>query len=170
MPDKLTDKEIVKALEWCVSKFKNAGFVYMGVDGTKLVRTQEVLDLINRLQADYDRLQKSYLRNQEIFAEQSLENERLKAENERLKNNPTLPKSGFINLLCDALIYTETLEQYNKFRRTLKAEIYKECIGKATNKILPMLTTATLEDKETICFCLNALDNLLKENGGLNNE
>ena len=57
MPDKkLTDSEIIKALEWCVSKFKNAGFVYLGVDGTKIVRTQEVLDLINRLQAENERL------------------------------------------------------------------------------------------------------------------
>ena len=51
---------------------------------------------------------------------------RQQAEIERLKNNPTLPKSGFINLLCGAFIYTETLEQYNKFRRTFKAEAYKE--------------------------------------------
>jgi len=55
---KLTDNEIVKALEWYVSKFKTAGFVYMDADGTHLIGTQDVLDLINRLQAENERLDK----------------------------------------------------------------------------------------------------------------
>lgn len=57
MPDKkLTDNEIIKALEWYVSKFKTVGFVYMDADGTHLIGTQDVLDLINRLQAENERL------------------------------------------------------------------------------------------------------------------
>ena len=54
----MTDNEIVKALEWYVSKFKTAGFVYMDADGTHLIGTQDVLDLINRLQAENERLDK----------------------------------------------------------------------------------------------------------------
>ncbi len=85
---------------------------------------------IATLQAENSNLQE---KNSNLtFDLTSLQNDltSLKAENERLKNNPTLPKSGFINLVCDALVYTETLEQYNKFKRTFKAEAYKECIEK----------------------------------------
>ena len=56
MPDKPTDKEIKKALEWNASKFPTAGFVYMTADDTKLVNTKNVLDLINRLQAENEEL------------------------------------------------------------------------------------------------------------------
>ena len=52
----MTDSEIMKALEWYVSKFKNTGYVYLDVDGTKFVSTQEVLDLITRQQAEIERL------------------------------------------------------------------------------------------------------------------
>ena len=50
----------------------------------------------------------------------------LKAEVERLQANYTLPKKGFFNLLCGALVYTETLEEYNKFRKEIKSEARKE--------------------------------------------
>lgn len=37
--------------------------------------------------------------------------------------NSEMPQKGYFNLLCGALVYTETLEEYNKFRRTIKAEL-----------------------------------------------
>lgn len=52
----MTDSEIMKALEWYVSKFKNTSYVYLDVDGTKFVSAQEVLDLITRQQAEIERL------------------------------------------------------------------------------------------------------------------
>ncbi len=51
---------------------------------------------------------------------------RQKAEIERLQKNNILPSEGFFNLLCGALVYTKTLEEYNKFRRTFKAGAIKE--------------------------------------------
>ena len=124
MPNKLTDEEIVKALNTVlyVREF------IIAKNGNVLVTVGDFLDFINRLQA----------------------------ENERL----TIRLRKAEHQLDDSMI------MYN----TIKAEAYKECIEKAANKILPMLTTATLEEKETICFCLDALDNLLKELVGENNE
>lgn len=80
MPNKITDDEIIKALECCGNQ------MYSCTDKQCKAKTLgNALDLINRQKADYDKLYKSYLKNQEIFAEQSLENERLKAEIERLQ-------------------------------------------------------------------------------------
>ena len=60
-------------------------------------------------------LQRNYVPRAEV--------ERLQAEVDRLQKNNILPSKGFFNLLCGALVYTETLEEYNNFRRTIKAEV-----------------------------------------------
>ena len=57
MPDKLTDNEIVKALECC----KNDGIIcfecpYKKPNGCMEKLSADVLDLINRLQAEIERL------------------------------------------------------------------------------------------------------------------
>lgn len=62
----------------------------------------------------------------------------LKAEVERLQKIADLPSEGFFNLLCGALVYTKTLEEYNNFRRTIKTEAIKEfadnlCEGRVSN-------------------------------------
>lgn len=52
--------------------------------------------------------------------------EKAQAEVEKWWANYTLPKEGFFNMLCGALVYTKTLEEYNQFRLTIKAEAIKE--------------------------------------------
>lgn len=63
------------------------------------------------------------------------------AENERLRKNYTLPKSGFFNLLCGALVYTKTLEEYNEFKRAIKAEARKE-FAELIKKAFPSIAAA----------------------------
>ena len=87
VPTKLADAEIKKALEWYVSKFKTVGFVYMDADGTKLVSTQEVLDLINRLQADVDNYKQIAENQQKIILDKAFENKKLKADVKWLDND-----------------------------------------------------------------------------------
>ena len=119
MPDKLTDSEIVKALECSVKgKCPECPYFHSYPCGECRKMNNDVLDLINRQDAEI----------------------------ERLKNN----------------ISAMAITLSNSAKAT-RHESYKECIEEAKNKILPMLTTATLEEEETICFCLNKLDNLLKE-------
>ncbi len=152
MPDKLTDKEIKKALECCIidRSCKDCPYYENGktkVDDCLGNACELTLDLINRLEEKNSNLTSDLT---------SLQNDltSAKAEVERLHKNPTIPTTGFLNLLCGALIVTETLEEYNKFRRTFKAEAYKECIEKV-KKELSFGKYITPEQ----------LDNLLKEMG-----
>lgn len=100
MPDKLTDKEIVKALE----------------------------DLVKCNNSEIDcgscSLSIFYPRCPEEIGELSLDLfNRLQAENERLKGHQ---KDGFFNLLGNCLVFSKTLKDYNDMRKGLKAEAYKE--------------------------------------------
>lgn len=53
----MTDNEIIKALEWNISKFgEEVCFGYMDKDGCKKVDAKDILDIINRLQAENERL------------------------------------------------------------------------------------------------------------------
>ena len=117
MDKKPIDSEIVR-------KFKIIT-EYQGFTSSASKTLKATFDLINRLQA---------------------ENERLKEENKNL-----------------------AIVDYFQWEKDLKAEAYKEFAEKVENKILPMLTTATLEEKETVCFCLDKIKNLLKEMVGEDN-
>ena len=57
MSNKLTDKEIVKALECCGSNAYLCGECpYKRIDNCELKLSADALDLINRLQAENERL------------------------------------------------------------------------------------------------------------------
>lgn len=153
MNNKPTDSEIVKALECCVNgecpncplSHNNTG-VYNERCGDNLM--QNVLDLINRQQAENDRKDKIYIDLLKTSSERADIISSLKAENERL--NKTL-----------------VFEINSAFERG-KAEAYKEFAEKFENRILSMLTTATLEEKEIICACIGINNNVLKELVGEN--
>ena len=102
MPDKLTDKEIVKALE-CCSTYKGKCTdcpAFVKVDRSKC---KQVLigakDLINRLQA---------------------ENERLKPFEEKIAEFKSHIR------VEDMLVFASSLEEWLEFCDNLKAEAYKE--------------------------------------------
>ena len=159
MPDKkLTDNEIVKALECCgklhienIDSFCNE-CIFKGKAMCIGYLCDNSIDLINRLQEENERLQKSYLRNQEIFAEQSLENERLKAEIERLKEKNE----------C----YAE-LEQgcYVSGYKKIKAEAIKEFAERLKEK------SDSRFDYSELVFEISEedIDNLVKEMAGEDN-
>lgn len=44
-----------------------------------------------------------------------------------------------------------------------RAEAIKEFVERLERRILPQLTCSTLEKKEAYCFCLDEIDNLVKE-------
>ena len=123
MKDKtLPDKEIVKALECCSSQPQelccNCPIDIRKIKGGCITAlTTYAIDLINRLQA----------------------------ENERLK---------------EIIEYKDICIEACK---NIKSEAYKEFAEKLENRILSMLTTATLEEKGIICACIGTNNNLLKE-------
>lgn len=78
------------------------------------------------------------------------------AEIERWRANYTLPKEGFFNVLCGALVYTKTLEEYNQFRRTIKAEVVKGFAERLKEKYKK-------DFNSTWHSVYNPIDNLVKE-------
>lgn len=108
----MTDNDIIKALEWYVSKFKTVGFVYMDADGTHLIGTQDVLDLINRQKAEIERLQlekADIQRDLQIVLDNSLS-----------VKYPT-------RVSCEkGMILTKSLEEYDKLIGDIGAEAIRE--------------------------------------------
>lgn len=191
MPNKkLTDAEIIKALEYCIGwencKEKQCPMINeckKDVDASY----RYALDLINRLQADRDNYKQIAENQQKIILDKAFENKKLKAEIERLtKSVTTLTKS--ISELTDEverqkkakdesfLFAANILESEKTVIAETKAEAYKECIEKASNIITEIYNKHIFgnndleaEEKDAIINFSDdvtyKLDNLLKELG-----
>ena len=127
MTDKLTDNEIIKALEWYVSKFKNTGYVYLDVDGTKFVSTQEVLDLITRQQAENENLKVEKQSLRSAANSLKMHYEEAQAEIEGLKPfEDKIAKFKSHIRVEDMLVFASSLEEWLEFCDNLKSEAIKE--------------------------------------------
>lgn len=157
----LTDEQVIKALECCVkddegvrgSCNKNCPLFGSDVDCTTFLR-RIALDLINRK----DKVNK--LSAKEIV-DLKIKLKEQQAEIERRRAKCNLPKEGFFNVLCGALVYTKTLEEYNQFRRTIKVEAIKEF----AERLKEHTTTARFEQGKYSYEIITAqsIDNLVKE-------
>lgn len=157
---KLTDKEIIKALEWYVSKFKNTGYVYLDVDGTKFVSTQEVLDLITRQQAENENLkvEKQSLRSAANSLKMHYEEAQAEIKGLNAKNMLTVSeKNAFRTSFYNGLkqLKTAKAEAVKEFTKTLKEFMH--------NKF------KTLDEYEFEYITERDIDNLVKEMVGENN-
>ena len=173
--NKLTDKEIVKALECCI-KSSHFGECFdnkcplvseKGCEVGKETLYPYALDLINRLQAEVNRLDNESdalladidFRDKEINELQE-ENEMLKKDNE--------------HCLEDYIIKSNAI--HKKALETAKTEAYKECIEKAKElsikKVISYVADFSIQERETGWFEISEekLDNLLKELVGEDNE
>ena len=151
MPDKLTDSEIVKALECCQREYdkncKECFYNKYSITGCSGEMLKDALDLINRLQAENERLNivhhcidKAILGNQEFaIADEYL------------------------------IAYQNALEHlYNNIN--LKAEAYKEFAEKSNSiidSLLEKYSVTDFEEFKAVCQVLrglrNDIDNILKE-------
>ena len=112
----MTDNEIIKALECCKKPVGSGACNYCPFDYQREKRLtpsdkscttlmfDSALDLINRLQA---------------------ENERLQGENIAL-NRRAIPSSGHILKVGNALLFAENQKDYDITINTIKSEAYKE--------------------------------------------
>ena len=140
MPDKkLTDTEIIKALECCIKD--DCEKCPLGEIEDCITMT-DTLDLINRLQAENENLTKACENQQKISMDRYFEIERLKTENKH---------------------YAE-LEQgcYVTGYKNIKSEAYKEFAERLKKK------TGYEESIEVADIIEVATDNLLKELVGKN--
>ena len=172
MPDKLTDSEIVKALE-CLEKDTNCGDCAFKMQCKGDCVFTKCLDLINRLQARVEKAEKVEHFADKTIATLQTENDRLKADCENYKQvaenqqKATLDKGFEIKRLkaenerlkekAEKCFYCT--EQANKKINEIKAEAYKEFAEKAKNKFFKIRYCESY-------YCvvdIDDLDNLLKE-------
>ena len=145
MTDKLTDKDVIKALpnmtyggHYCAKcKYDNGkGNDRCGLKGCKIARY--VLDLITRQQAKIDEFMK---------------------------------ETAVTTLIDDAVVYTPTLEDYNKFKKKFKSEAVKEFaerLKEKSRKVEMVCSGALVQRDYTISE--KTLDNLVKEMVGENDD
>ena len=171
MPDKkLTDKEIVKALEIC-GTYKGKctdcpAFVKVDRSNCKNVLLGAV-EIINRQNADLidkeKQLQdalKSMAVNKTKVIDCEKEINRLQAENERLK--PFEDKIAKFNShirVEDMLVFASSLEEWLEFCENLKAEAYKEF----AERLHEELRIYGIKDKFNKSVFLNVVDKAKKE-------
>lgn len=100
---KFTDDDVIKALECCSKDVpilnSCEGCPFAGKKCAAFL-PQTALDLINRQKAEIERLIKA--------------------------NNRDDLQHKYCNLIGDVLVYSKSLEDYNKFRKSFKAEAIKE--------------------------------------------
>lgn len=162
MNNKLTDSEIVKALEERMSKGKWIGRGYLDREDFKILKN--ALDLTNRLQARVEDLERNDLprckdalrRANEMGVELQAENERLKTENKLLIDNDVSNKYPNCVLVKKGRIYTKTLEDYDNLIGDISAEAYKEFARKLESRIM-------WSPKNHISITAKDVRNLLKE-------
>ena len=149
MPDKLTDIEIKKALNQCACSETNCyGCPYWDASNCSDRLCMDALDLINRLQAEIERLQKE---NNEILKVAK----HFKEEYEKVLNH--------------YFIDTE-IRGTGTPLQTAKAEAYKECIEKVKEKSCKLnMCHNNIVVKTDYQISGNALDNLSKELVGEDN-
>ena len=121
MPDKkLTDSEIIKALECCHGQYE-ADCENCPNKNTcgEIDVIQQTLDLINRQEAKYEELQKQF-RYLDIECERlEKENENLKAEVERLENHLAMAKKEIKKCVTH---YKMACSERNEFLEQLKTK------------------------------------------------
>lgn len=148
MPDKLTDNEIIMALECCSLPHCNNRICPMFENPintkdciTKL--SMNALDLIKRQKAEIERLQNILLCFMGALG--------------KVRNVDDIDSISMIPIMTEL----------NKgIRAEIKAEAVKEFAERLNKPILSQLGISTLEKNEAYYFCLDLINNLLKEMEG----
>lgn len=165
MPDKkLTDSEIVKALECCASseveECKNCPYVegYPYCDGPM---ERDVLDLINRLQAEIERLQN---RVDEYNIQVANQREQIE-KYEPIKETLCVLWENMLSISVARGKEKPTLEELAEAVDYIKAKAYKEFAEKGKSK-LDDIARVDFEGIPYFFISKAFFDNLLKEMEG----
>jgi disulfide oxidoreductase YuzD len=126
----MTDNDIVKAIRVCADDEAGCGKCPFFKNGCTSKMLAEADELINRQRTDYAKLQNAYVKGQELFSEQCLENERLKAEIDmhRKHDKKILEKINEIEKLFPVAISISETKAITVFAERLK-EIYTDKFG-----------------------------------------
>lgn len=174
---KLTDSEIVKALECCSEENKCKQCPYYNKGNFKCLNYKffkDLLDLINRLQAKVEFYKKNRDKYQDDVMYLSKQCDELQAENETLKgenialNRRAMPSSGHILKVGNALLFAENKEDYDITINAIKAEAYKEFAERLKRKAC-MHNHKECSFPDIKVVCLWDIDRLLEEMVGEDN-
>lgn len=175
MPDKLTDSEIVKALDICSkstngcshSKYSCEDCYLNGQPMCSAVLFQDTIDLINRLRADVENYKQIAEHQQSVTMDRGFEIKRLKekieslqAENERLREKVKRWKENYESSQVVVGDFREIINEKCEEIKLTKASAYKECIEKVKEIMRKYCGEITEDD----------LDNLLKKMDGEDSE
>ena len=154
MDKKLTDNEIIKALECCIGDTEGKNCFdcpLYEIDDCQVHMYLDALNLINRLQAQNKELSET-VHNLTIEKDALFDKaEELKAEVEKLNKEIQIAKDAYTMLQAKIEI--------------IKSEAYKECIEKVKNYIKTHCNPYGKPDfdYDTSIKILNFIDNLKKE-------
>ncbi len=180
MDKKLTDAEIVKALNTALGMEHISIYCANSKNEVQTIRVIDILDLINRLQ-DKNKAYKYY------FDECLKDLKKANAENERLKSDVSVSRDAYMSMKDRYEYEKEKVEKakqkcidIGKALKNAKTEAYKECIEKVNNIINEIYNKHIFgsndlldEEKDAVINFSDdvtyALDNLLKEMAGENN-
>ena len=144
----MNDKDIIKALEWCgKADCVNCPYIHLNC---RFEIARKSLDLINRLQAENERLQKVQIQYSKSFLDEFVE---------RLKNDFSLmlPCTDDINKVIDELAETMKIEfnAFADFTDLIKAEAIKEFAERLKGLVVYVDGLAVVVESD--------IDNLVKE-------
>lgn len=151
MPDKLTDKEIIKALECCSNDECSKCPFQDGVCSEKDVMKNS-LDLINRQEAKIERLKEKSREDDKLLNDRVQEAVNAVSEaNQKYVDSLEKRIEDYKHL--DVILHTAI----DKLAKDLKAEAYKECIEKVKE------TLPKDDFLRSTKYISKQLDNLLNE-------
>ena len=167
MDKKLTDSEIVKALECCIDEdYPNcSNCISVGCHITdrtcKEVMKSNALDLINRLQADCENYKQVAENQQKATMDRGFEIKRLKEKIDRLQSE-IVTLNGLIGIKNDTIdIQFKSIEKYGSLFKTAKAEAYKEFAERL--KTIMYENYQKFDEQPYPMATIHIIDNLLKE-------
>ena len=189
MPKKLTDEEIIKALECCCIEHDCSKCTYSKNNSAGCINDimKDILDLINRLQARVEKSENIERFADKTIATQQAEIESLKAENSNLTSDLTSLQKDLTSSKAEVEVSQRriaTLEKLAEYRKkavfervernlelrkalkTAKAEAYKECIEKVKKESFKINYCGSVYNVVDV----DDLDNLFNELVGDENE
>lgn len=165
---KLTDNEIVKALECCKyeydTKCELCCYNFYSRTGCRSELRRNALDLINRLQAENERLNEIVKTRHKVFETKCEKLENSEAElDEYKKIKKTIDEFWEILLTLSLFKRKEkpTLEEFAEAIQEIKSEAYKEFAERLKNK--GMAKYKTIDNEYLYEFDDIFIDNILKE-------
>ena len=163
MDKRLTDSEIVKALNQCTCSETNChGCPYWDASNCSDRLCMDALDLINRLQTDVDNYKQIAENQQKIILDKAFENKRLRTSNDALRMANELCKGWEERAKAEA--YKVFLPLLENFRNEVVYQFIDMCDGNDYNKLNLMSMVDTID-----CIYKKHINNILKELAGEDN-